>query len=342
MPWHSCGDYDTLVYYKPVLELLGSKPDVIHVGSRAGNVCDIPLSALDTSADGLVSGPPCPPYSTIGKRLCTLDPRSAVFVCVATWVLHLIHHGSLRWWIIENVLGIRKRKHGETESFADWFVREMRNELPVGWQLDVVEHCSSLTGVPQKRGRVFFVGTSPALRATPLQRRLLRAPPVRRPAADIVELLDQAAQADDWELLTLRQQVNLLAQLDAFRATEASRTTIGICDVARDPLRKMDGDISTGRTKTLRTNCSHLWILPGHDAAHRHIFGDKGRLLNRSEKCRLSGMVPSSLRDLTSHEVDVAVGNTIPVPLIGCILYPVLRCWVESLRPTLEGDTSAE
>ena len=62
------------------------------------------------------------------------------------------------------------------------------------------------------------------------------------------------------------------------------------------------------------TKSAHLSIVPG--PAHQHIFGGKGRLLNRSEECRMSGIVPSSVRELPPHEVDIDVGSTFQVPLM--------------------------
>ena len=62
-----------------------------------------------------------------------MDARASVFVTVAMWILHLAHHGSLTWWVLENVSGIRKRRRGDTQSFAEWFLDEMSAALPTGW-----------------------------------------------------------------------------------------------------------------------------------------------------------------------------------------------------------------
>jgi hypothetical protein len=261
--------------------------------------------------------------------LIELDQRSSVFVTVCLWILHLVKFGRLSWFILENVPGIRKRKKGVATSFADWFLSEMSSELPDGWRVTVVEHNSMHCLLPQSRDRVFFVGTAPRLRQTALQRRVLDAAPFKHPSVDILHFLDQSSSDDDWGGLTLRQQVNVLHQLSEFRQDLSVIARVGVVDIARDPLREMDSKIQVGGTRTLRTNCSHLWILPGQLLVP--TFGPRGRLLNRAEKCRISGIVPSSLASLSAAEVDTAVGNTIPVPLVGHILYPVLRAWVCSL-----------
>ena len=98
-------------------------------------------------------------------------------------------------------------------------------------------------------------------------------------------------------------------------------------DVSRDPLKLFDAARVLEGTNTLRTTGSHLWVLPSAQAAS--TFGHRGRFLTRSEKARCAGIVPESLSDLTDAEFETAIGNTIPVPLIGTIMYPVLRAWVE-------------
>ena len=282
-----------------------------------------------------VSGPPCPPFSSIGKRLIEMDARASVFVTVAMWILHLVHHGNLTWWVLENVSGIRKRRRGETKSFAEWFLDEMGPELPTGWRIDVVEHNSCECLLPQSRPRVFFIGTSGALRQTPLQRRLLSTAPLSRPRVDIIHFLDPSPSTEDWYALTLRQQVNLLEQLHSFQSSCAPDATVAIVDVARDPLGQVDATAVVGGTRTLRTNCAYLWVLPS--AAWVPTFGSRGRFLSRAEKCRIAGLVPSSMAGLSDNDVERAVGNTIPPPLIGVVMYPVLRAWAEHIRNSASG-----
>ena len=208
-------------------------------------------------------------------------------------------------------------------------MREMRAELPPGWQVDMMDHNSNLCCLPQDRARCFFVGTSERLRATPLQRRLLAVGPFTRKAVNLLHVLDLQPAPDDWQLLTLRQQVNLSEQLKQYHASATDASTVAIVDVARDPLKQMDTRFKEGGTRTLRTNCSHLWIMPS--TKYMSTFGDRGRFLSRAEKCRVAGIVPNSTVDLADFDLDVAVGNTIPIPLVGHIMYPVVRAWLLSL-----------
>eukprot|EP00974_Lingulodinium_polyedra_P011475 1108199-Lingulodinium_polyedra.AAC.1 len=42
-----------------------------------------------------------------------------------------------------------------------------------------------------------------------------------------------------------------------------------------------------------------------------------------------AGVVPESLHDLTHAQFFAAIGNCIPVPIIGTIMVPVFRAWIQ-------------
>jgi site-specific DNA-cytosine methylase len=323
-PWESVDIFDINDCLRGALADLHPKAQ-LHCGRSQGDVTRYPLEDL-SQADGLVSGPPCPPFSTIGKGAGAGDPRAAVFVRVMLWISSGARRG-LQWFILENVDGILKRKKDQEESFASWFMRAMLEMLPDGWLIDCQQANSGSYGVPQSRPRVFFVGTSPHMRSSARQRKLLGLGPAAFQIADEVfleDFLDKVAQPDDFEHLSVTQQLNVLMQLDTL-AQEGSRH-VGVVDAARDPCKPMDSAIAVNRTRTLRTNNSHLWILPA-TAAQRLVYGERGRLMNRAEKARMAGITPFSLGKLTTAALETAVGNTIPVPLIGAVLVPILAAW---------------
>ena len=89
VPWQTTGDYDVNPDLWKVLRNFTHDISKLSVGPRAGSVLRVPLADLDLETDGLVSGPPCPPFSSMGKRLIDMDPRASVFATVACWILHL-------------------------------------------------------------------------------------------------------------------------------------------------------------------------------------------------------------------------------------------------------------
>ena len=124
--------------------------------------------------------------------------------------------------------------------------------------------------------------------------------------------------------------MNLTEYLNEFRSSidgQEKAEEVGVVDVCRDPLKKFADTVSIGYVRTFRCNNSSLWVLPSLALADR--LGDRGRFLSREEKARIAGFRPSSLASLTDKEMEVAIGNSIPVSLIGVIMHPVLRAWIE-------------
>ena len=110
------------------------------------------------------------------------------------------------------------------------------------------------------------------------------------------------------------------------------RTTfaVAVFDIARNPLLAFKETIGWDQIKTLRLTNSDLWVMP-HPLC-REMLGQHGRLLRLDEKICLTGMVPESLRSLQKHQAEVSLGNSIPVPLVGTAIAPLLFCWSISTR----------
>ena len=339
----STGDYEINSHLRPALDTFSESPDQLHVGPRSGDVCAVRLEDLDKSTDGIVSGPPCPPFSSMGKRLCELDSRASVSTAVCSWIVFLATVGQLKFFVLEIVEGIvRKRKHAE-ESFADWFVRTILVDLPGGWSIKIHHGNSIDCLLPQSRPRVFFVGTCGCMRGSAFQRRVLDKSLAKFARRDIIFFLDHSSSDGDFVTLSLRQQVNVLEQMDILMAKLAERSSddpkvaVAIADIARDPTcGKVDGGLCFGKTNTLRTDNHYLWILPSPE--WQSVFGARGRFLSVSEKCKIAGIVPASVSGMIASDIETALGNTIPVSLIGVVLFPIFRAWIQVVRESEQGE----
>ena len=133
-------------------------------GVMSGDVSNVPLEDLDLTTEVVFTGPPCPPFSTIGKTLGQLDRRCHVFIVIMNWIIHLATHGNLMFFVIENVVGILKRQRGES-PFAAWVVAELRAGLPQGWTVAVQRAKAMNAHLPQHRERVFITGYCPRMQA---------------------------------------------------------------------------------------------------------------------------------------------------------------------------------
>jgi len=266
MPFESAGDYEWNVALHNVLEQISGISKAF-CGKTAGDVTKIALESLDKSADALIAGPPCVAFSTIGLTLGALDPRSSIFVCVMHWAIYLATHGQLQFFVFENVMGILYKSKG-MPPFADWVVTEFGKALPPGWTVEVRIHNAIDCRLPQNRRRVFIVGTSPRMRASRFQARILQQPLQNLLRMDITAVIDRESKPADFENCTLKQKMNILTQQDTFLkirhdgSCDASMSEVAVIDASRDPTGSFDKDLTVGWMRTLRTNNQDVWLLP--------------------------------------------------------------------------------
>lgn len=97
--------------------------------------------------DGLVGGPPCQGFSTIGSR-DVLDPRNDLFVKF----FKLVKETKPKFFVAENVLGILNSQYDEIRKTALNLVNKEYNVL------EPMRLKASDFGAPTSRERVFFIG----------------------------------------------------------------------------------------------------------------------------------------------------------------------------------------
>ena len=103
---------------------------------------------------------------------------------------------------------------------------------------------------------------------------------------------------------------------------------VAIVDIARDVTKAFGEVVGFDVLRTLRRNNHDLWVFP--NAKHYdsvECFGVHGRRLTLSEKSVLTGLPPYCLGSLTLAEAESALGNTIPVALVGSAIAPLLYSW---------------
>lgn len=337
--WESAGEYDfNLAVRTSVagLQRINGQPSLehLHIGEITGNMLATRPSELDHIADGLVSGPPCTPFSVAGLRMCDGDSRSNVFIAVTHFIIRLSTHGNLSWCRIEHVCGTdTKRSQAGAGSFTTWVVSSLRESLPHGWRDDVIRRNAAGCGMVQSRPRLSVRGLAAQLHAHPFCRRALSTHiPASRPCLfEVLARLPQPAQ--DLASLIVCQHMDVIEYRNMFIQELDHRIPKPVCATvyrSRAPTRNTLGPafgctLVFGAIATLRNHNACLWVLTSPE--HDHDFSECGRKLSRVEKCRGSGMGTDSLRHLSEHEFHTAIGSTIPTGLIGHILAPVCQIW---------------
>lgn len=323
IPYTVAGAWETDMSCAPVLRKVhGIKPgrdlpSQFHLG-RAGDVTRVPLRSLP-DADALISGPPCPPFSTIGKRGLFSDPRANVLMVVIDWILHLAD-GSLRMFVVENVMGIlRRMKKRGGQSPADEIINKLKRKLRHWWHIECIVMDSGSTA--QRRKRVYIAGyRRVGSECSPLQTALPQLP--QQTLADIIS---RDVPNTPLSALSAKQRSNLHKYklgLEKEFQDKKLRGQIVAMEIDRDPDKKWGASVNRhGRSMCLRR---------GHDRVFLMSLGEGSpklqRLLTPEEAAALQGMRPELLpKDFSRRRIFQGLGNAMTVPVVGQVLYVVLK-----------------
>ena len=122
----------------------------------------------------VVGGPPCPSFSTAGKRQAFNDPRGQVMFDF----LRIVDEIRPPFFVMENVRGIlsaalehtplAERKSKDASEFGHGSVMRMLNDTfkKMGYTVTVELVNAANYGVPQKRERVVFLGSRDGFQVT--------------------------------------------------------------------------------------------------------------------------------------------------------------------------------
>ena len=98
--------------------------------------------------EGIIGGPPCIGFSTVGNRRPD-DPRNMLVFFFIKWVEHF----KPSFFVMENVKGILTMGKGQVVEK----IKKMYNDI--GYKCKTQVLLAAEYGVPQLRERVFFIGT---------------------------------------------------------------------------------------------------------------------------------------------------------------------------------------
>lgn len=120
------------------------------------------FNAIDNSlheehVDGIIGGPPCQAYSTVGRARNKQKKDSDKRIYLYRYYIEFLKRYHPNFFIFENVKGLLSFKDQYGESLLPKMIREFNDS---GYQLSYKLLDSSTFGVPQKRERLIIFGTN--------------------------------------------------------------------------------------------------------------------------------------------------------------------------------------
>ena len=269
--------------------------------------------------DGVIAGPSCVPFSQTGRREQFEDHRSNTFSWSVGSILDQASRGTkMRFFILENVTGIAKRKRGADESAKDEILSYLREQLGETFSIWSWQVHSRMCGSPQVRVRWFICGRRTSCFEDP-------APEIE--PADVyinsgltLEKILEVGLPDQQDSLTPKMRKNLDWYVNQVQQEQVPDGTVVVCDLSRadgcviKPMYRYDGTVMT-----LTCTNRHLWVFKA--GANQ----DLNRWLSDSERAILQGFCPCILRNLPSDFAWKAVGNAMTVPAIGVVFACLYR-----------------
>ena len=129
-------------------------PNTTHIESDVSDICGQTLKCQldigDGELAGIIGGPPCQGFSSIGKR-ARGDARNELFV----EFFRVVAESSPKFFLAENVPGILRESYCETIERAMSYVEKEYSVLPP------MELSAEDYGAPTIRKRIFFFGYLP-------------------------------------------------------------------------------------------------------------------------------------------------------------------------------------
>lgn len=293
----------------------------LHLGRDKGDVMRVDIEKLP-DVDGLVSGPPCPPFSGMGSKLGWKDPRADVLLRILQWCARLSQM-SLKFFVLENVVGMLHKRAGKKAPIQK-VMRILQRDLHGSWNIEVVRTNSHCTG--QNRKRIYIVGCrewcSPGRPiATRVQKIILKMG-----NSSLSSVIEPSLPNTDKSSLPETQQKKLRAWHKKFRDAFQDTTKQGMygCfNVDRRPSSSWGCMRCDGYVSCLRASAGEVWVVS---------LGERKPTVNRkihaAEVCLLQGFSPSDMpRDMigSRRKMLSGMGNAMTVPVVGAVMWVAMK-----------------
>ena len=335
---HLSGAWDISPDLAPIFRTVhGNLDNKVHLGKTRGDIMETSLASFPC-ANILVGGPPCPPFSSCGRRLAMADTRARPFERCIEVICELDNRRrkgkarrELMFFVLENVAGITHKVSRDKPSPLDMLLATLRERLKEQWLISAIRVNTVDYGLPHNRERVYVIGRRASLYQSYLPPAI---PPVFARQVKPREFLE--AQDNEPGHLTRLQWECLAKMKDLYSQAMANddyRGCYAFVEVGRDPTdRTVWAGQSRGhvdRCQCLRASGPAMWVFAlGEGVSNLSL----DRPLRLHERAALQGF-PAILGQLPFDEATGRRiwGNAMSVPVLGSILAQELICLQDSM-----------
>ena len=279
------------------------------LGPVIGDITQVNISQLP-SVQAILSGPPCPPWSSLGRRAGALDPRAAVFDHVVQMILEQIHRQTLLFFVLENV----DPTGSGGGSYMHTIIAMFAVVAPT-WYLKVVKMNAAEHGLAQSRKRAFLIGF-PA--------RLLRdsigfpAQIAAGPTPCIGDFLRK--DLPNASPASRQGKLNLAKYMACVVGKFGGRAGWLCCDTGRDPDARFGAFARYDNVMpTLTTTNIDLYVASVNQ--NPEVF----RRLHHTERAVLQGFASSHFRNMAQTQACLFLGNAVPPVLCGKVVACIMQ-----------------
>ena len=299
-------------------KMYGANSSKLHLNRDDGDVMKVRLVDLPL-ADGVVSGPPCPPWSSMGPRSRWKDQRARVLKRIIQWIVHLSSKG-LKFFVLENVRGFAHAPRGKRHSPLNQVLRMLQRRLRGSWKVEVVHTNSFCTA--HSRPRVYIVGYR--IHASIGADTGIADTIVVLPRASLGQILvNSLPNTEPASLVTThrRKLKKWLRKLRPWLTKQRTSNSYACFNVDRDPAKTRALFRVDGAAPCLRAGAGRPWV-----QSLGRSLPMVSRFLHPAEACMLQGMSPAIIPEgMSDAAVFYGCGNAMTVPVVGSILSALLR-----------------
>lgn len=253
------------------------------------------------NVDVVIGGPPCQGFSTIGKRLSE-DPRNRLIF----EFIRIVKIIRPKYFLMENVRGLAAKKNN--------MIQVIKKEFDLIGYKNVISEvlCAADYGVPQKRYRVFFLGTT-AKKAINFPSKIYTKESYKTVGNAIMDLVGKELTVQNHipmkHNLTVRGRIMHIPEGHGLPKNIPEEFIFG----SRSDYKKNRLKNFSHVYRRLHRNLAATTMVPGHNAFPLHPT--EHRSLTVREAARIQTFPDEVVFEGSRQEQCIQVGNAVPVEL---------------------------